>query len=190
MWQNPKVRAPSIVMASVLSATLLTFPIANVAVHSRSLLFVAAVIVASRYAGAVAGLCTALLSVVVFDWFFGGKPHLLEFNLSALFRAAFFCAVSLLITSLENQRRRVIRSLEKTNTQLRNAMREVKVLHGLLPVCMYCKQIRTEAGAWTEMEQYIREHSEAEFSHGVCPDCLRQHYPDIYERIYPPTQDD
>jgi K+-sensing histidine kinase KdpD len=182
MLQVPQIRGATIVLASVLSATLLTFPISNTVVHSRSLLFVAAVIVASRYAGAVAGICTALLSVVVFSWFFDSAPHFLDLTVGGLFRAVFFCSVSLLVTSLEAQRRRAFRSLEQANTQLRDSLQEIKILRGILSVCSHCKHIRTETGGWAEMEDYVREHSEAEFSHAICPDCLRKHYPDIYER--------
>ena len=58
------------------------------------------------------------------------------------------------------------------------ALAHIKVLHGLLPICAWCKKIRDDQGYWTQMEAYIKEHSEAAFSHGMCPDCLRQHYPD------------
>jgi len=57
-------------------------------------------------------------------------------------------------------------------------MAEVKVLGGLLPICMSCKKIRDDQGYWKQLEGYIRDHSEAEFSHGLCPECLRKHYPE------------
>jgi K+-sensing histidine kinase KdpD len=185
---HPRLRAAAIVLASVVAATLLTFPISNIAVHNRSLLFIAAVIVASRYAGAVAGLCTGLLSVVVFTWFFDETPHVLDFRSDEVFRVLFFFSVSVLVASLERQRRNAIRSLEAANEKLRKTMQEVKILRGVLSVCTYCKHIETEAGGWAEMEEYVRKHSEAEFSHGVCPDCLRKLFPDIYERRYGPLK--
>jgi len=185
---HPRLRAAAIVFASVVAATLLTFPISNIAVHNRSLLFIAAVIVASRYAGAVAGLCTGLLSVVVFTWFFDETPHVLDFRSDEVFRVLFFFSVSVLVASLERQRRNAIRSLEAANEKLRKTMQEVKILRGVLSVCTYCKHIETEAGGWAEMEEYVRKHSEAEFSHGVCPDCLRKLFPDIYERRYGPLK--
>jgi hypothetical protein len=55
---------------------------------------------------------------------------------------------------------------------LEEALAEVKTLRGILPICSHCKKIRSEDGAWEAMEVYIRSHSEAEFSHGICPDCL------------------
>ena len=54
-----------------------------------------------------------------------------------------------------------------------------KVLGGLLPICAYCKKIRDEEGYWQQVERYIAERSEADFSHGMCPDCGTQHFPDM-----------
>lgn len=62
---------------------------------------------------------------------------------------------------------------------LQNAMLEVKTLKGLLPICASCKKIRDSQGDWTEFEVYVRERTEARFSHGVCPDCAGRLYPDL-----------
>ncbi|MCP4571136.1 MAG: tetratricopeptide repeat protein [bacterium] len=56
---------------------------------------------------------------------------------------------------------------------------EVKILQGLLPICMHCKKIRSENDEWCQLESYIDQHSEAQFSHGVCPDCAAHHYGDL-----------
>jgi hypothetical protein len=56
------------------------------------------------------------------------------------------------------------------------ARAEVMILRGLLPICSFCKKIRTDANAWQRIEQYISEHSEAHFTHGICPACAKQHY--------------
>lgn len=61
--------------------------------------------------------------------------------------------------------------------ELQDALRKIKVLRGLLPICASCKKVRDDKGYWNKIEVYISEHSEAEFSHGVCPECLRQLYP-------------
>jgi K+-sensing histidine kinase KdpD len=185
---HPAMRAASVVVASVVVATLLTFPISRIEIHSRDVLFIAAVIVASRYAGATAGLSAALLSVLLFDWFFDPTPHILDFRFAGLVQAVVFGSVSLLVASLEKQRRQAIWSLEEANRKLRTSLNEIRILRGVLPVCSYCKQIRTEADTWAQMETYIREHSEADFSHTVCPDCLRKNYPDIYDRKFGPME--
>jgi hypothetical protein len=57
--------------------------------------------------------------------------------------------------------------------ELTEALDNIKKLSGLLPICMYCKKIRDEKGDWKQIESYISEHSETEFSHGICPDCLK-----------------
>jgi K+-sensing histidine kinase KdpD len=177
------LRAASIVLISVLVATLLAFGFPTV-IPNRDVLFIAGVIVASRFAGVTAGLCAALLSFLVFNWFFDPTPHVLDFTVAGVVRAVIFGSVSLLVASLERQRRLAIWSLEEANRKLRTYLDEIKVLRGILPICSYCKQIRTEADTWVQMEKYIHEHSEADFSHGVCPDCLRKHFPDIYRRKY------
>ena len=63
--------------------------------------------------------------------------------------------------------------------QLRKAQDELKTLTGILPICSNCKDIRNDRGAWLQLEEYISTHSEAEFSHGVSPDCLKKLYPDL-----------
>ena len=61
--------------------------------------------------------------------------------------------------------------------ELQDALGKIKVLRGLLPICSSCKKVRDDNGYWNKIEVYISEHSEAEFSHGVCPDCLKKLYP-------------
>ncbi|MBN1511841.1 MAG: hypothetical protein JXB13_07485 [Phycisphaerae bacterium] len=63
--------------------------------------------------------------------------------------------------------------------QARESSREVKILRGLLSICSFCKRIHRPDGQWEMLESYIRDHSEAEFSHGLCPDCIKEHYPDF-----------
>ncbi len=65
--------------------------------------------------------------------------------------------------------------------KLEHALQEVKRLSGLLPICASCKRIRGDNDAWQPIEDYISLHSEADFSHSICPQCARQLYPEIYE---------
>ena len=65
-------------------------------------------------------------------------------------------------------------ALRKTNAELSHALQEVKVLRGFIPICMSCKKIRDDTGFWQQLESYIQKHSEALFSHGVCPDCYQK----------------
>lgn len=63
--------------------------------------------------------------------------------------------------------------------RLEKSSKEIRVLKGLLPICAACKKIRDEGGAWRQMESYIRDHSEAEFSHGLCPVCAENAYEEL-----------
>lgn len=80
----------------------------------------------------------------------------------------------------ERERLRHHEEREKLISELRKALDEVNLLSGLLPICMCCKKIRDDKGCWRQIETYISEHSEAEFSHGLCPDCAKRMYPDYY----------
>jgi hypothetical protein len=60
--------------------------------------------------------------------------------------------------------------------------RQIKVLRGHLPICMWCKRIRNEDGSWQKFETYITEHSEADFSHGLCAECKQEHYGDLFNK--------
>jgi AmiR/NasT family two-component response regulator len=72
-------------------------------------------------------------------------------------------------------------ALRNLNEELRAALAKVKLLSGLLPICASCKKIRDDRGYWQQVEVYIRNHSEVEFTHGMCPDCMARYYPDYYE---------
>ncbi len=73
---------------------------------------------------------------------------------------------------------------EKLISELRDALSKVKQLSGMLPICASCKKIRDDNGYWNQIEAYISDHSEALFSHGICPDCAKKLYPEIYDQIY------
>ena len=78
-------------------------------------------------------------------------------------------------------KRRAEEERERLIVELKEALVQVKTLSGLLPICMSCKKIRADEGYWEQIEFYIQQHSEAKFSHGICPDCARTLYPDLYE---------
>ncbi len=71
------------------------------------------------------------------------------------------------------------RELEEKNREIEQALREVKVLRGFIPICASCKKIRDDKGYWQQIETYIQERSEALFSHGICNDCMKKLYPDF-----------
>jgi phosphoserine phosphatase RsbU/P len=73
--------------------------------------------------------------------------------------------------------KREIERRKAREKELEQALGEIKVLRGLLPICSHCKKIRDEKGKWHPVEGYIRDHSNADFSHGICPECLNKYYP-------------
>jgi len=75
------------------------------------------------------------------------------------------------------RRKKVERENESLISALQQALAEVKTLRGILPTCAHCKKIRDEVGDWRQLEDYISSHSEAKFSHGICPDCVAVHFP-------------
>ncbi len=73
---------------------------------------------------------------------------------------------------LENERQRLVH-------ELKEALSKVKLLSGLIPICANCKKIRDDAGYWNQIEVYLQSHSEAEFTHGICPACVQKLYPEL-----------
>jgi phosphoserine phosphatase RsbU/P len=68
-------------------------------------------------------------------------------------------------------------ALVEKNRELQQALETIKTLEGIIPICSFCKKIRDDEGYWNLVEAYIAKHSNAEFSHGICPDCLAKYYP-------------
>lgn len=85
------------------------------------------------------------------------------------------------IKTLEALARQVVMQLElqRTSAQLAEALEQIKLMEGLIPICSYCKNIRNDAGFWSTVEKFIQHHSNVEFSHGVCDRCMRQYFPDV-----------
>jgi PAS domain S-box-containing protein len=75
-----------------------------------------------------------------------------------------------------------------TEAALKQAVAQIKTLHGLLPICMHCKRIRDDRGQWSPVEAYVQERTDAEFSHGLCPHCLATRYPDFAQDTEPPAE--
>ena len=93
-------------------------------------------------------------------------PHILIWQ-SHVSTIGFTTAVSTLVSYF------LMRRLASLNEEREAAQSAIK---GILPTCAYCKRIRDEKGNWLQLERYIRDRSEAEFSHGICPDCERTHF--------------
>ncbi|HPN44406.1 MAG TPA: PAS domain S-box protein [bacterium] len=81
------------------------------------------------------------------------------------------------ISELKNKEQDLI----STVASLQKALEEIKTLRGIIPICSYCKKIRDDQGYWSQVESYVSKHSEAQFSHGLCPDCIKKLYPEFYK---------
>ncbi|MBN2158699.1 MAG: DUF4118 domain-containing protein [Spirochaetes bacterium] len=102
-------------------------------------------------------------------------PHWSYYLWNSGIRLASFLILALVVSKIK-----ALLDLEKTlSGNLQKALDEVNLLKGFLPICASCKNIRNEKGLWEQIEQYIRNHSAAEFTHTLCPDCAKKLYPDI-----------
>lgn len=82
-----------------------------------------------------------------------------------------------------SERKQAEQERERLITSLRESLAEIRTLRGILPLCSYCKKVRDDEGYWEQVEIYIRKHSEAAVSHGICPECLKEHFPDDYQSL-------
>ena len=122
----------------------------------------------------IATLCSILTVIGFFYSPPGGELWQVLSNRGlALFAIWVTAFLTLQRKRLEEERGQAVRRREK-------ALEDVKVLRGFLPICASCKKIRDDQGYWNQIEHYIHEHSEADFSHSICPDCARRLYPEFY----------
>ena len=101
---------------------------------------------------------------------FGGEKHFINSNRMQI--------LDLLFSTYENSLRQK-RELERVNKELKEAADTINTLQGIIPICANCKQIRDDKGAWSQVEAYVTEHSEAQFSHSICPECAKELYPEF-----------
>ena len=83
---------------------------------------------------------------------------------------------------INTRHKEAVQSLAETNARLSHALAENKTLSGLLPICSKCKKIRDDQGYWQLVEVYIQDRADVEFSHGICPDCAKELYPEIFAK--------
>ncbi len=79
--------------------------------------------------------------------------------------------------------RKFQKELEEKNAELQAALNNIKTLRGLIPICANCKKVRDDEGFWQQVEVYVKEHTEAQFTHGICPDCMDTLYPSLHQKI-------
>lgn len=126
-----------------------------------------------------------------------GDPQFFEWRHCRYDRSVFDTEMSLNLIAFNNQtliqvivrdvteRKQNEEKLKQLVRKLRETLRKVKLLSGFLPICASCKKIRDDKGYWEQMEIYIRDRSEAEFSHSICPECAEKLYPQLYKKNEP-----
>ncbi len=90
----------------------------------------------------------------------------------------------------EHERDEAEAARDKTIAALQDALKQIKTLRGIVPICAHCKKIRDDAGYWSKVEVYVRDPSEAEFSHSVCPECMKERYPKASAETLGEAEDD
>ena len=86
------------------------------------------------------------------------------------------------LLQINRDQEKLIQERDTLISELQAALGKIKTLSGLLPICSHCKKIRDDKGYWRSIERYVSEHSEADFSHGICPECAKLLYPEVYDK--------
>ena len=125
-------------------------------------------------------IVAALASALIITAFFLKPP------VDEMWKVLFNRAISLfavwIAATLGIERKKTEQQKNAMLLEREKALEEVKILKGFLPICSSCKKIRDNLGDWSQLEGYIKAHSEAEFTHSVCPECAEKLYPDFYKK--------
>lgn len=119
------------------------------------------------------GVCSLLTLVGFYFSPPGGELWKVVFNRGLALFAIWVTAI------LTFQRKNIEQKREEAILEREEALKQVKVLQGFIPICASCKKIRDDKGYWDHLETYITRHSQAVFSHSICPECVKKLYPDL-----------
>jgi signal transduction histidine kinase len=117
------------------------------------------------------------------EMIFPGKngPSYFEVTISPLKDAGGNIVAGIEVVRNIDRRKKLEKERESLINELQEALEKIKTLHGLLPICASCKAIRDDQGYWKKIEEYIEDRAEVSFSHGICPNCAKKLYPDIFK---------
>lgn len=115
-----------------------------------------------------------VMSIIMFGKF--GYVHEIDFSTRFI---VIFSILTILSCSIEFLREKYLNQLIAEKEELKKALNQIHVLKGMIPICASCKKIRDDQGFWTQIETYIKNHSDIEFSHGLCPECQAKIYPSL-----------
>jgi K+-sensing histidine kinase KdpD len=182
MKENPFFKGNSILVVIVLSVLVLGFvDYATGYEFGFFVFYFLPVAIAAWKVGSISSYMISILSAIV--WF------LANIYSSHAYSSIFFAfwntiihLLSFLIVGYATSKIRFLLVKERETTQaLRDTLDQIKILSGLIPICASCKKIRDDKGYWNQLETYIQEHTEAKFSHGICPECMKKLYPDLVD---------
>lgn len=108
-------------------------------------------------------------------------PRFIEVAVSTLKDPAGRVIAGIEIVRDITDRKKIEEEREKLIHELQDALQKIKTLKGLIPVCAWCKKARNDQGYWDNLENYVREHSDADFTHGICPECLKKEEAELEE---------
>ena len=114
-----------------------------------------------------------------YRWLYFSLTGAIAVALLAFLISGRFYRLNRLLREEISNRNKIERARQELIVSLQEANKEIKTLGGLLPICSYCKKIRDDKGYWNQIEVFIKEHSEADFSHSICPPCAKTHFPDL-----------
>ena len=144
--------------------------------RSTFILFTLAVMVSARFGGMLSGAIATGFSLLAGIVVLLGPATEISERRADIVEIALFVFVGLGISWLAEQ-------LRIARVHAEAALTEVRTLKGLLPICAGCKKIRDEEGQWQPLEKYVSLHSNAEFSHGLCDECIQRLYPELQDRV-------
>lgn len=174
----PSIVIPFRIMA-LLSLVVLTYQMLNGAGEGYIFIwFYCYPMIVFYVSGHRLGLLWVGLSVLLATWIFFFSPaQELYGSMTSLRFLLTYVIVAAIANRMEYSRANSFKQLMEEKDSLAAAMRQIKTLQGLLPICASCKSIRDDQGYWQRIETYLHDHSEVQLTHGICPDCLQRLYP-------------
>jgi hypothetical protein len=146
---------------------------------SLSIFYLGPIVFAGWFVGRQAGMLVSVISAVVWLVADVSSGHAFTHPLipfwNAIVRLGFFSVVVIMLSRLKL----TYKAQEALIGELREAMDNIKVLSGLVPICAWCKKVRDDQGYWQQVEAYVASHSEATFTHAICPECLAKMEQDL-----------
>jgi hypothetical protein len=124
---------------------------------------------------------STIASELVFTMYFHATDLVNWFGHFLKILSFLFIYIAIIETGLRYPYLLLFRDLKRRERELEKALREVRQLSGMLPICASCKKIRDDKGYWQQVEVYIKEHAGVDFSHSICPDCQKKLYPELKE---------